>query len=268
MILSRSLLAILIVCALGCSISAQTTKSAKPKNYPAIVKDSPQRLVQAEREWRRLLELYNLKETEAQFYAITHTPRSLAGIESGIKIIDAPLTGDTTVPVREAAKRFIDRWRELLSAQPGTVSLTKNDNTGGIHRLTYKQADFPFPVAGGYGEITLVINNDGRLLQLDDRFIPVVELPFSPTINRQEAAQRLVNRTFTYKDAAGNDQQLRINDLKDVHVKGLVILPVAKKDSLEIHLAWEILLGDAPSWTVYLDAIDGAELKAEQNLKN
>jgi hypothetical protein len=75
-----------------------------------------------------------------------------------------------------------------------------------------------------------------------------------------------VGRTLTYKDAAGNSQQTKINSLNEVNVKGLVILPIEKKDSLEVHLAWEIGLGTSQSGTIYMDAIDGEELKTEQNL--
>jgi hypothetical protein len=267
MTLSRPLLAILISFALACAGFAQSAKSAKPKNYPAIIKASPQRLSQVERDWQRLLEVYKVKESQPEFYSITYTPRSFLNLQGAIKLLETvpqPQT-DVTIAIREAAKRFIERWRDLLSAEPAMISLTSAESSNDGHRLSYRQANYPFPIAGRFGELTLVISNDGRIMQLDDRFIPLVELPFKPAIDRQAAAQKLVGRTFTYKDPAGRDQQTKINGLNEVNVKGLVVLPIEKKDALEVHLAWEIVIGTASPWTIYVDAIDGGDLKTEQN---
>jgi hypothetical protein len=132
--------------------------------------------------------------------------------------------------------------------------------------LTFQQADYPLPVAGGYGELTMVIANDGTLRQLEDRFIPIVELPFTPVVTREVAAERAANRVFHYTDIAGREQQARV-PANEVKVKGLVILPVEKSGRLEVYLAWEVVAGASLSWTVYLDAIEGVEVKVVQNFK-
>ncbi len=262
------MLAILLSFALAGAGLAQSSKSAKAKNYPVVIKASPQRLSQVERDWQRLLETYKVKETQPEFYPIIYTPRSFSQVQGAIKLLETtpqPQT-DMTIAIREAAKRFVERWRDLLGAEPTMVSLISADSSNGAHRLSYKQANYPFPIAGRYGELTLVISGDGRIMQLDDRFIPLVELPFKPAVDRQTAAQKLAGRTLTYKDSEGRDQQTKINNVNEVNVKGLVILPIEKKDSLEVHLAWEIAIGAALSQTIYVDAIDGEELKPEQNL--
>ena len=51
-------------------------------------------------------------------------------------------------------------------------------------------------------------------------------------------------------------------------VKRAVILPIEKSDMIEVHLAWEIVAGKSLSWTVYIDAINGEELKVIQNSKH
>jgi hypothetical protein len=52
-----------------------------------------------------------------------------------------------------------------------------------------------------------------------------------------------------------------------VSVKRAVILPIEKSDMIEVHLAWEIVAGKSLSWTVYIDAINGEELKVIQNFQ-
>jgi hypothetical protein len=250
--------------AVGCAPAAQTP-NGKAKSYPATIQPSPEKQEQAEREWRRLLELQSLPALPPDLDPITHTPRSLSTLPNGIKLTTtSPAAGSETIAIREAARRFLDRWRDLLRADPQAVSLIKNDTTNGIHRLTFKQADYPFPVAGGYGELVMVIASDGTLRQLEDRFIPVVELPFTPVITRDVVVERVANRVFRYADIAGREQQARI-PASEVSVKGLVIVPVEKNNRLEVYLAWEVVAGASRSWTVYLDAIEGLEVKVVQN---
>jgi hypothetical protein len=110
-----------------------------------------------------------------------------------------------------------------------------------------------------------VMSADGRLMQLDSRFLPTVELPARPVIERSDAAQRVVGRTFTYGDIAGRPQTAKIGGLQEVSVKRLVVVPLEKGDSIEVHLGWEIVAGSSLTWTVYLDAITGEDLKVVQN---
>lgn len=261
--LSFLILLALALLANGCAPPAQTPEG-KAKSYPPAVQPSPERQEQAEREWRRLLELQSLPSSPPDLDPVTLTPRSLGNVQ-GIKLATTPpQPGTETVAIREAARRFIDRWRDLLRADPQAVSLAKNDTSNGTHRLTFKQADYPFPVAGGYGEMTMVIGNDGMLRQLEDRFIPLVEVPFKPTLPRETAAERVTDRVFRYGDIAGREQQVKVT-ANEVRVKGLVILPVEKGNRLDVYLAWEVAAGSSMTWTVYIDAVEGVELKVVQN---
>lgn len=248
---------------------AQSQKSAaQPKGYPVKITASQQRTAEAEREWTRLLDTFGLKYVQPDFYPLTQTLRSLSSLQGGLKILTIkPQPKDEIVAIREAAKRFIDKWRDLLKANPETVSLTSADNANNTYRLHYHQADYPFPIAGGFGEMTLVVTSEGLLTQIDNRFIPIVEIPFKPTIDRQTAEKKIPGRMFTYKDIAGRDQQVTIKDAKEVKTNGLVILPIEKKDAFEIHLAWQISAGASLPFTVYIDAVDGTELQVEQNFR-
>jgi len=251
----------------GCDASPKVPNTPQ-KNYPAIIKDSTDRRAKAEREWRRLLEAYEVPQTPPDLYPVIYTPRSLLGVTGGIKIMAAkPEPGSETIALREAVKGFIDRWRDLLGADLASISLVGGDQSGSIQRFTYRQANYSFQVAGNYGEMVAVVSADGRLMQIDDRFIPTVELPARPQVEREVAARRVVGRTFTYTDIAGREQRAQVSNPAEVSVKQVVVLPIEKGDGIEVHLAWEIVAGSSLSWTVYIDAINGEELKVIQNFQ-
>jgi len=109
--------------------------------------------------------------------------------------------------------------------------------------------------------MTINLTADGRVAGFDDRFIPVVELPVRPSIERDAAAAKLVGRSFTFTDSAGKQQNVSVSDRSQVQVKQLVVIPIQKGDMLEVHLAWEIIAGKSEGRTVYVDAVNGEELK-------
>lgn len=248
--------------------SSPKVPNTTQKNYPIIIRDSADNRAKAEREWRRMLDAYQVAQTPPDLHPIIYTPRSLLGVSGGIKLLTAPPEpGNETIALREAMKGFLDRWRELLNAEPASVSLAGGAGAGATQRLTYRQANYGFPVAGNFGEITAVVSGDGRLMQLDDRFIPTVELPQRPQIAREEAQKRVVGRSFTYTDVAGREQRAQVASASEVTVKQLVVLPIQKGDNIEVHLAWEMTAGRGLSWTVYIDAITGDDLRAVQNFQ-
>ena len=251
----------------GFEVSPQLRGAAK-QGYPAVIKDSADRRAKAEREWRRMLDAYAVPQTPPDLYPITNTPRSLLGVSNGIKLLAGkPEPGNEQFALREAMRAFIDRWRELLAIDPATISLIAADSSGDTERLTYSQANFAHPLAGNFGELVAVLSRDGRLIQLDDRFVPVVELPLNPTLERDIAAKKVVGRTFSYTDIAGREQRTQIAELSEVTVKRLVILPIEKSDAVEIRLAWEVTAGRSLSWTVYVDAVTGEDVRVVQNFQ-
>ena len=238
------------------------------QNYPVMIKDSADQRAKAEREWRRMLDSYGVAQTPPDLYPITDTPRSLLGVSGAIQLLGAkPEPGTEAFALRVAMKLFIDRWRDLLAADPATISLVSDDASGDTSRLRYRQGNYAYPVAGNFGEMVAVVSHDGKLMQLDDRFIPVVDLPLKPKTERDVAAKKVVGKVFSYTDVAGREQRLEISAASEVTVKRLVILPIQKGDAVEVHLAWEIVAGKSMSWTMYLDAITGDELKVAQNFQ-
>ncbi|MEK6286309.1 MAG: hypothetical protein AABO57_11250 [Acidobacteriota bacterium] len=260
-----SLIAALLLA--GLDVPAQFPSAAR-QSYPAVIKDSPDRREKGEREWRRMLDSYGVPPTPPDLYPITGTPRSLLGVSGGIKLLTGkPEPGTETFALRQAMKAFIDRWRELLGVDSATVSLINAEVSGDTERLTYRQGNYAYPVAGNFGEMVAVVSKDARLLQLDDRFVPVVDLPLKPAIERSLAAKKCIGRTFSYTDIAGREQRTAISSADEVNVKRLVVLPIEKGDAVEVYLAWEVVAGKSLSWTVYIDAVKGEELRVVQNFQ-
>ena len=86
-------------------------------------------------------------------------------------------------------------------------------------------------------------------------------------MERGIAGKKVVGRTFSYTDVAGREQRTPIGDPNEVNVKRLVVLPIEKADAVEVHLAWEVVAGKSLSWTVYIDAVTGEELRVFQNFQ-
>ena len=263
MTLSRVVL-LLTAIVVFCGANAQNSK----QNYPAVIKDSVERRAKAEREWRRMLDTYSVPQAPPDLYPITYTLRSLLGVTGGIKLV-AESAGPASDPLtlRESVRGFIDRWREMIGADSGSLSLVSVDQSDTVQRFTYKQANYAFPIAAPAGEMVAVVSNDGKLMQLDDRLIPVVDLPLRPTIDEATAAKRLIGRVFNYTDISGREQRAVINNATDVSVKQLVVLVVEKADAIEVHLAWELNAGNSLKWTVYSDAVTGEDLRVVPNFQ-
>jgi hypothetical protein len=213
-----------------------------------------------------MLDAYNIPQTPPDLYPITCAPKSLLGIQNGIQIMPAKAEGPKTQGIteesalREAARTFVQRWHDLTGVDPAGISLEADARSAGTTRLTYKEMSYPFPIAGNFGQMILSFASDGRLLQLDDRFIPVVDLPNRPAIDRDAAITALSGRTLSYSNNAGDKQQVKIGGKADLSGGRLVVLPMEKSDVIEVHLAWEFTVGKPAAWIVYFDAINGGEL--------
>lgn len=215
-----------------------------------------------------MLDAYKVPQTPPDLYPITYTPRSLLGVSGGIKITGAKTDGNSDpLALREAVKGFLDRWRDLVGADPKTMSLRTVVEAGDSERLTFRQVDYPYPIAEGSGVMVVVVSLDGRLTQLDDKFIPLVDLPSRPSIDREAARKKVIGRSFIYSDSAGREQRAQVNSQDEVDVTRLLVVPLEKADEIELHLAWEVIAGRSPSWTVYIDAVTGDELRAVQNIR-
>ena len=248
---------------MGCDL-APKVPGTQDKGYPPVITDSAERRENAEKAWRRLLDTYNLPPTPPDLYPITYTLRSLLGVSEGIKIVKVTASAETpNLGLREAAKGFIERWRDLVGVDPAGISLAGFTATVNETQFTYRQGDYPFPLGGDYGEMTLSISREGRLTQIDDRFIPVVELPSKPAIDRDAAVKKVIGRRFNVTDRSGRQQEVSITGaVADACTATLVVLAIQKENRLEVHLAWQLTPVKNAGSSIYVDAMNGQELRA------
>ena len=245
---------------------AATFSQVKPsseQNYPIVISDSAERRTSAERDWHRMLDAYSAPDVAPDLYAVTYTPKSLPSTLEGMKITPAQSAElEDGTALREAAKIFLDRWRDLLDAGPEALSLISASQSGNTTALTYRQANYPYPVAGEFGTLILLMTQDGRLTQIDDQFIPVVDIPNRPALDRTAVAERVIGRAFKVSDSSGKGKTVSVTDAKQIVVKQIVVLPLKKPAAIEIHLAWQVDVTAATRWTVYVDAMNGETLMA------
>src|SRR4030095_11262993 len=74
---------VVAVFAAACTAQPQTPGPVK-QSYPSVIRDAVDRRAKAEREWRRLLDVYKVPQTPPDLYPTICTPRSLLGISGGI----------------------------------------------------------------------------------------------------------------------------------------------------------------------------------------
>lgn len=264
MVPARLALLVVVAASAGCNMSGKVPGTPE-QSYPVLIQDSPERRERADKDWDRMLDAYDLPHSQPDLYPITYAPKSLPAAKGGIKIMAAKAPKETQESaLREAAKSFIIRWKELTDADPSGMSLTESSQTGDLNHFTYQQMSYPFPIAGKFGRMTLTLGSDGTLRELDDRFIPVVDLPNHPSIDRDTAIGSVVGRTLTASEGTGQENQIgnqiKISDKAEVSAARLVVLPVEKKDGLELHLAWQLTSSKAAGWLVYVDAVVGGVL--------
>jgi hypothetical protein len=254
-------LPVLIACDL-----APKVPGAAEKGYPPVIQDSPDRREKAELDWRRLLDAYNLPPTPPDLYPVTYTPRSLLGVSGGIKFVTLTRSNESpNLSLREAAKGFIERWHDLIGVESAGMSLAAVSATIGATQFTYKQSNYPFPLAGEYGEMTLTVSSEGRITQLDDRFIPVVELPVRPQIDKETAIKKVLGKSLTLTDKNGRRQQVAVSGTADISGAQVVVLAIQKGNGLEVHLAWLLCPAKAQGWSIYIDAVKGQELRLAES---
>jgi hypothetical protein len=256
---------------IGCAALQPTDANGPASNvppYPIALADTSARVEEASLAWSQLSQRYGLREkTEAnlQPYAVTlDLPAS-----SSTPIL-LPKVGSETPPTeeetRESLRRFIVEWQHLIGADPSTLSLVeRTDDASGGKVARYEQRPFRYPLRGGFGNLIIRFRTDRRLLGLSSNCIPNVDrlqaalAGLTPKVTWEEAANHIKGRTITVSDAVGRQQSVTIPTNTVAKVRQLVVYvkrPQDQSKGPEVHLAWEIEVGNGPIKTIYLDAID------------
>jgi len=261
----------LLACAAPGQVGVRTPQ-AGGSGYPPMIEITPAQQQEAETAWRALLTEQQLPEAKFDAEPVLNTPRALPlNLAGRIKLSERAGPLDE-LAAKEALRRFIEKHAVLLSGgrretaiNLKDLSLTTFSNEGAMYRAVYEQRSFPYPIAGGFGELMLVISKSGTLLQWNSRLLPNLELPASTSLNTAELPQRFVGRTFTYSNIAGQPQTYRVASANEAVVKSLVVYPKITGNRLTLHIAYPVEVGRGTTWTVYLDAVTGEELGVRQD---
>lgn len=252
------------------------TPQAQTATYPPVIEPSSLRQQATADAWQRLLAEYRLPDAPLELEPILYTPRSLPLAVAGQINLNSSGGELSAEAAKEALRHFIERAHAVLSGdqRAGTLalkdlSLVTFSDEGNLYRAVYQQMNFPWPLAGGFGEIRLVLSKSGQLLQLSSRIIsPLLlsaELPARASVDSRTLIEPLLGREFTYSSIAGETLTYKVSERNEISVEGLVVYPKAAADRISLHLAWQIMVGRGTNWTIYVDAMTGKELEVKQN---
>ena len=118
-------------------------------------------------------------------------------------------------------------------------------------------------VEGDINPLTVFANANG-ISRIDGYWFPKIIVPLEPKISEASAKNKLNGRTFTYGDIAGRPVNYRVEQKDLNNVAHKVVFVKKSSQGLEFRLAWKISVGQGLSWTVYVDAVTGEELKVVQ----
>ena len=119
------------------------------------------------------------------------------------------------------------------------------------------------PVEGDTSPLTVFANANG-ISRIDGYWFPKITVPLEPKISETSAKNKINGRTFTYGDIAGNPRDYHVEQKDLSNVAHKVVFVKKSSQGLEFRLAWKISVGQGLSWTVYVDAVTGEELKVVQ----
>ena len=273
--MDRFLIAVLVVtaalmtgaCAALQPVDANGPRS-NPANYPLGLADPGARLEEASVAWYQMSQHYGLAgKTEANLDPNTGTIQSLPA-NASVPIL-LPKVGTDAVPTeeqtRESLRRFIVEWRQLIGADPNELSLVeRTDDPSGIKIARYEQRPFRYPLRGRFGNLTIRFRADRQVVGLSSNCIPNSDrlqaalTGLTPAVKAEDAVNHVKAQPIVASDANGRQQTVTLPSNAALAVRQLVVYaqPSANRSNgLQLHLAWEIDVTNAPIKTVYLDAI-------------
>ena len=275
---SRRLLALLVIItafATGACAALQPTDATGPRSnvppYPIGLADPAARLEEASVAWFQMSQRYGLAgKTEANLNPFTGTVASLPANAGTITL--PKVSSDTEQSkeqieeqTREALRRFIVEWRQLIGSDPSQLSLVeRTDEPSGVKLARYEQRPFRYPLRGEFGKLVIRFRPDRQVVSLTSTCIPNAErlqaplAGLTPKINADEAMDHVRRQPLVATDASGRQQTFTLPSNAALAARELVVYarPAAEQGAgLQLHLAWEIAVTNGPVKTVYLDAI-------------
>lgn len=227
--------------------------AANRPQYPIELSDVSTRLQEASVAWYQLSQRYGLPvKTEANLHPYTATLESLpANLPAPMYL---PKVGSPTAPTeedtRESLRRFIVEWQSLIGAEPNQLSLVeRTDEPSGVKVARYEQRPFRYPLRGDFGTLEIRFRSNGQIVGISSNCIP--------NADRLQAALNALTPVVTAEQAVNHVKSQQPANAT-VEARQLVVYVQPPKDppsGLEIRLAWEIEVTNAPIKKVYLDAL-------------
>ena len=186
------------------------------------------------------------------------TPRYLPKVGSNVEMNEEE--------TREALRRFINDWRVLIGSDPSQLSLIERvDRPDGTKIALYEQRAFRHPLRGDFGKLQINFTGNRRLLNLTSSCIPDADrlqsalALLTPRVTAEEAIKHVRDKGVSYTDSSGNQQTFNVSGSNELDSREIVTYVLPSKpeaDSLQIHIAWEVTVSNAPFKTVYVDALN------------
>lgn len=241
-------------------------------NYPATFEESSERRQEVQEAWKNFLAESGLPSSQLDLFPVLGTPQSLPTELVGQINVNKKNSKFGEIEAKEGLRGFIEQVGGVIYGDPKNgllsvkdLSLISFDSGVNSYRAVYRQLNYPFPIANGFGELKLGADKNGKLLELSSRLIPLLALPTNPEVKPQEYVDRLIDREFTYVATSGPPQSFKATKKEDIVFKELVIYPKQQGNVIAIHLAYSF--GINPSaFLVYIDAINGQELGVERRV--
>lgn len=237
--------------------------------YPVILAEQSQRREAAVIAFNRIAQRSgpgNL--TDAYLEPVTATIKSLPADPAAPLLlpkvgINVEMDEDET---REALRRFINDWSVLIGSKPSQLSLIERvDRPDRTKIALYEQRVFRYPLRGNFGKLQIHFTADRRLLNVTSSCLPDAERlqsvlsGITPRLTAEDAIQHVRDRGVNFADPFGNQQTFTVSGNNQIDSQELVTYVRPSNpgaDSIEIHIAWEITVSNAPFKTVYIDALD------------
>ena len=247
--------------------AAGPTTSGPP--YPVAFTQQPQRREAAVLAINRIAKRSGPADLmQAYLQPVTATVKSLPA-DAGTPMY-LPKVGSNVEmneeETREALRRFINDWSVLIGANPSQLSLIeRTDRPDRTKIALYEQRAFRYPLRGDFGKLQIQFTGDRRLLNLTSSCIPDAERlqatlsGITPRLTAEDAIKHVREKDVRYTDSFGNLQLFKTSSANTIDARELVtyVAPSpSTTDSLEIHIAWEVMVSNAPFKTVYIDALN------------
>jgi hypothetical protein len=240
-------------------------RSSQP-NYPVSLPEDAQLAEEALVMWQRLAPSVPAAErAEIKLNRYTATIESLPSNSA----LYLPKVGTNPVlseeELRESLRRFINTWQKLIGANPDQLSLVeRTDEKDGSKLARYEQHPFRYPLRGPYGKLRIRSGSDRRILDFNSTCLPKTDRlqtalnAITPQLTWEQAVARVTTLNVAPVGTHGTPYQLSPSN--SPQIRELVVYvrdPSSGGNSLEIFLAWEIAVTNAPFKLVYLDSVRG-----------